>query len=259
VVRPTPAQVLSVRACLTLLAAANLVLVAGPAVAQEHSHSQEASDGWSFKLAPYLLGAAVSGSLTINDYTSEVEVGLGEILENLDLAFMMKAEATNGSWSIGLDGFLAGLVYTADRPSSDVNVDQWFVELYGTRTIAPWLKAVVGARYNSVSAEIVFEGPAGRQKETGIDWLDPLVGAQLVVPLGGRWALRGRGDIGGFGVGSKFTWQAQAYVDYQISRVVSIDLGYRAIANDYETNSGDNRFRYDMTLFGPALGVIVSL
>ena len=248
-----------VRACLSMFVAAMLALVAGPVAAQETPDPQEPSNGWSFRLAPYLLGAAVSGSLTINDHTSEVDVGLGEILENLELAFMMKAEATNGPWSIGLDGFFAGLVYTADRPTSDVNVDQWFVELSGSYWLTPWLSAVAGARYNSVSAEIEFEGPVGRQKATGVDWVDPIIGAGLLVPLGGRWALRGRGDVGGFGVGSTFTWQVQAYVDFSVSDVVSIDGGYRIISNDYETSSGDNRFRYYMRLFGPALGVVIRL
>ena len=42
-----------------------------------------------------------------------------------------------------------------------------------------------------------------------------------------------RGDVGGFSVGSKFTWNASAVLGYSISRVVSLGLGYRALYVDY--------------------------
>ena len=64
-----------------------------------------------------------------------------------------------------------------------------------------------------------------------------------------------RGDVGGFSVGSKFTWNASAVLGYSISRVVSLGLGYRALYVDYESGSGSNKFEYKVTMYGPMVGV----
>jgi hypothetical protein len=65
----------------------------------------------------------------------------------------------------------------------------------------------------------------------------------------------GRADIGGFGIGSNLTWQLAAYIDFRASKLISILGGYRFLSADYETGSGDELFRYDMNISGPALGV----
>ena len=60
-----------------------------------------------------------------------------------------------------------------------------------------------------------------------------------------------RGDIGGFDVGSKFTWQASADIQFAFTTSLSGTLGYRALNFDYEADRAD----YDMTMYGPWLGV----
>jgi hypothetical protein len=64
-----------------------------------------------------------------------------------------------------------------------------------------------------------------------------------------------RGDIGGFGVGSKFTWNTSALLGYSVSRVVSVWLGYRALGLDYKSGSGFNKIEFDAIMHGPILGV----
>ena len=45
-----------------------------------------------------------------------------------------------------------------------------------------------------------------------------------------------------------------ADVDWQISKLASVQVGYRFLYTDYETGSGLNRFKYDMLTSGPQVG-----
>ena len=66
-----------------------------------------------------------------------------------------------------------------------------------------------------------------------------------------------RGDVGGFGVGSDFAWQAFPYLGWQFAQWGSLQAGYRWVDMDYETGSGANRFKYDMLYRGPQVGITV--
>ena len=80
------------------------------------------------------------------------------------------------------------------------------------------------------------------------------VGANLALPLGKGFALKLRGDVGGFGVGSDFTWQVYPYLDWRFAKWGSLQAGYRWLYMDYETGSGADRFAYDMMNQGVQLG-----
>ena len=73
--------------------------------------------------------------------------------------------------------------------------------------------------------------------------------------LSDKFSLSLRGDVGGFDVGSQFTYDAIGFVGYDISRVTSIWLGYRVLGVNYESGSGFSKFKYDVTMYGPGLGV----
>ena len=70
-----------------------------------------------------------------------------------------------------------------------------------------------------------------------------------------------RGDVGGFDVGSDFTWQVIATYDFQLCATerYTIDgyLGYRALSVDYSEGSGTNRYEFDAVQQGPVMGATV--
>jgi hypothetical protein len=68
---------------------------------------------------------------------------------------------------------------------------------------------------------------------------------------GGRRSLVAQADIGGFGVGSDFAWQATAFANWQLSEHVNIGLGLRCLGVDDEDATDNGRCLYDMTLGGP--------
>jgi len=94
---------------------------------------------------------------------------------------------------------------------------------------------------------------------SSVSWVDPLVGLRLRHQLAPGWNFVASGDIGGFGVGSKFSWQALAALNYDfcVRKTVTWSgmVGYKALFVDYSKGSGLNHYEYDMTMHGPIIGV----
>jgi hypothetical protein len=90
----------------------------------------------------------------------------------------------------------------------------------------------------------------------------PLVGAQAFFDLPEHWSFTLMGNVGGFGVGSDFTWGAMSTIGYRFSlfseennaRAVA---GYRAIYQDYTDGSGRDKFKWDVTFHGPMIGLAI--
>lgn len=101
---------------------------------------------------------------------------------------------------------------------------------------------------------------AGRKvaRSGGIRWVDPLVGVGFRHQLSPTDEFQLRGDIGGFGVGSKFSWQGYAGYnhdfDYAGMKFTSM-IGYRALAMDYSSGWGRWQNGVDAIFHGPLTGV----
>ena len=104
-----------------------------------------------------------------------------------------------------------------------------------------------------------FRGLGFLSAEKSVSWVDPLVGARLRHQFAPAWNFVVSGDVGGFGVGSKFSWQVLAALDYEICRSRTVTwsamLGYKALNVDYSQGSGLTLYEFDMTMHGPIFGV----
>ena len=85
----------------------------------------------------------------------------------------------------------------------------------------------------------VTSGPyAGLENSIKDEWWDAIAGARLTYALAKAWKLVGYFDVGAGG--SQLTWQAKGAVDWRLSRVLSLEVGYRhfyfdRFANDTST------------------------
>ncbi len=92
-----------------------------------------------------------------------------------------------------------------------------------------------------------------------IQWFDPVFGLRLRHQFTPRHEIALRGDIGGFGLGSQFTWQALAVYGYNWqldsgSRLTAL-LGFRALGVNYSSGSGADTVGINEVLYGPIIGV----
>lgn len=234
---------------LTLALAGTLVV---PALrAEETNH-------WTFDVSVYGLAPSMSGNVAVKGIPADVDFGLDKILDNLEFGAMGKLRLGYDRWALTTDVLYMGL--QGSKNGVTVELDQWMVEPTISYRVSKYFEPVAGVRYNNLSAEIRGPGilPTPRISSGTEDWWDPIVGANLSLPLGKNFSLNVRGDIGGFGVGSDLTWQVFPYLGWQFANWGSLQAGYRWLYMDYETGSGASHFKYDVLTQGPQLGVTFS-
>jgi hypothetical protein len=216
---------------------------------------------WKHELAPYVWGSGMSGTATVGTVAADVDMSFGDILDDLEMGFMGAYRATRERLSVTVDGIYMGLGSAGRGPAgyvkADVDLDQSALEVDVGYEVMERLTVLAGLRYNDLSVDIKATGPLGtRQASQGESWLDPVIGATYTIPFADKWSFTLRGDIGGFGVGSDFAWQGLGTLRWQTSERVGVLAAYRYIDMDYDTGKGANYFEYDMSLSGPALGVV---
>ena len=98
--------------------------------------------------------------------------------------------------------------------------------------------------------------PVGSEALTGYHsktFYDPILIIRLTTDINNEWLFQFRGDLGGFGIGSDFTWQLQAYAGYRFTTLFQLSVGYRMLGIDYDKGEDDEHFIFDMNEFGPVI------
>jgi len=243
---------MTARSLLGLITTTGLLLV-GPNAA-----AQSSPGGWEFTIAPYLVGAAMDGTVGVKGHDVKLDVPFSKIWDNLHMGAMAHFDMKNDRWLVSSDLIYMNLQQSTEvaNGTAKVTVTETLFEVAGGYRVSPAVTLLAGGRLVDLGNELGFSGPnadsSGKQSRS---WVDPFVGAQLNVPMSDHWWFDLHGDVGGFGVGSKNAWQAYADVGYRASDLVSVYVGYRALDMDYESGSGSTLFKYDVLTSGPQLGV----
>ena len=235
------------------IAALAVLVVVSPAAAAS-------SEAWEHGVAVYLWGAGLSGDSTVHGVDADVDLSFSEILENLEAAGMLAYRGKGGTWAVMSNAVFVGLGATEDLPlggAADADVDMAILEVDGAYEITKGFELLFGLRGVWMDLAVELRSPVlpTSDADQSKSWIDPLIGARFEVPMGKKWAFVGRGDIGGFGVGSDLAWQATAHFDWHISPHVGMAFGYELLGMDYNDGSRADEFRYDMTMQGPFLAV----
>lgn len=121
---------------------------------------------------------------------------------------------------------------------------------FGNHTV----DGAAGLRYTSMDVDLLFKN-IGQRIDTDYNWTDPIVGLRYNYSITTDWNLRLFGDIGGFGVGSDFTWEGVVMLKYQPWENIVLVVGYRALGADYVSSGTTNSFTYDAIIHGPLAGL----
>jgi len=254
-------------ACLAGLIGA---LAALPASAED-----PVSEDWQFQVAPYVWALAVDGDVTVKGQKSDVSLSFKDIVEELNYGVMLQGEARKGRV-----GAFANVLYANLGDETDVGplkidpeANLFIGGFSGYYRLGPWdldseagddspqliVDPYAGVRYTYLDLDLDISG--GPSLGNDQDWFEPIVGLRTLWELSPRWGVTAAGDIGGFGVGSDFAWQAIGLVSYRFglfgennSRFL---FGYRALHQDYSTGSGTNKFEWDVTLHGPIFALAI--
>jgi hypothetical protein len=194
---------------------------------------------------------------------------------------MVFAKLGFGAGQTGYRNPIAGLQIST-RANAALTYQLFIVEVGGLYELARWpgadgsstaLDGILGVRYwnNSFAATFDATGNVNLSnlqiersfgiavaRSNVVQWFDPVIGLRLRHRFTPNQEMFVRGDIGGFGLGSQFAWQAVAaysyawqFTGYQIAAV----LGFRALGVNYSAASGtDTVSSINQVLYGPIIG-----
>ena len=234
-------------------------------------------DGWKFNIIPFMWATSINSTVTVGGYDADTTTSFSDIWNHLNGAMMIHMEAQKGNL-----GFFLEPMYSRIRVDStfvrqrDPNLPaiprdltltytQWVVEGGAFYQAGKWrtgeskdewatFDILAGARYWSVKTDLDTSTIINPGRSSS--WFDPIVGVRFTADLSKKVLVNLRGDIGGFGVGSDFSWNALALFGYRFNEHITGLIGYRALYVNYK--SGTNKERFEETFYGPVLGVAFS-
>ena len=230
------------------------------------AQSPDSAKKWNFLTEVYVMFPYMNGETGVgNLITVPVDANPGDIFSKLKFAGMIYLEASTKKWAITSDIVYMNLNQEVSHStlihSGTVIAKQFIWEPAGLFRIASFLEAGIGGRLNSLQSDIDVRRnvlPAGTEEVTASAskiWFDPILIARISADVKDKWLFQFRGDLGGFGVGSDFTWQLQAYAGYRFSKLFQLTAGYRILSIDYDKGSDADRFIYKVDTFGPVIRV----
>lgn len=216
-----------------------------------------------FSVTSYIWATAIDGkSATFPPLpAADIRLRFRDVLEELNGAMMASAELRVDRWSVLIDGQFSQVTSGGNLPGpffSALKLRSQSTTLQGSvfyrihEDAAVSLEVGGGLRFWNLNNKLeILPGLANLRidhRNSGM-WTDPIIGARLGIELGGPWSMTLAGDVGGFGAGSRLTWQGLGSVNYAWSEKLTLKAGYRALHVDYRSGG----FSYDVTQHGPAV------
>ena len=233
-------------------------------------------DKWQVDVVPYFWAAGLTGTVGVKGIDSSLNMSFTDLVKYVDAGGMAHVEARKGDWGFFADGIYLKLSADGNAygqrvgfVSGRVTVEEWIVELGGLYRIGQWslgsskenklsLDALGGGRYWHLKGSLDLSASNLRvfvDQSASKEWVDPFVGLRARADLTKKLVFELRGDIGGFGVGSDFSWNTSGIFGYSFTPMISGYLGYRAMGVNYESGNGLSKFKYDVTMYGPIAGM----
>jgi hypothetical protein len=216
------------KGCLAVL----LTLASGmkPAIAEEPRPDPLPQSGWQFNLVGFAWMPSITGSATVRGRGFDDNASFTEIVRKSEsvLAFMSHIEAQKDGFGMFVEPIWMKLGFGSPNNVlfTKLTTDITYVEFGGFyrpfQGVAgparhPWfVDALVGARYTNLKASLSLSSLVGGSSfSQSKSWVDPFIGARARIEMTPGWDFQLRGDVGGFGVGSQFSWNLVALVGHR--------------------------------------------
>lgn len=236
--------------------------------------AETADGGWDVWVAPYLWALSMGGDAAVGAERADVDVPFTDVLKDLSFGLMAFVDARKERLGFFFNPILSRVGSEESHHGHDIDitndaaiiaagayyraVETRLADDDGGTARRFILEPYIGARWTYMRAKVDVKGVG--EIDESVDWLDPIIGVRTLVDLAPNWDFALGADIGGFGIGSDSSWNAQALFGYRFKmgdRDAILRFGYRALYQDYATGSGPNRFAWDVTQHGPVLGLAV--
>ena len=230
----------------------------------------ESKNQWDFLIGVPLWLPGFDGTIIVDGNEPSGGDGSSDIGEtvnsHLNLAGALHFEAERNRFGLLADALYMDLRFNTESTGDDEASIRAFVgELGGFYTL---VEPKQPAGWGMFRGDLLG-GVRTSWLELGLDtadftgtgdhtFYDPFVGGRIEVGLTDWLRYKLRGDVGGFGIGSDFSYQGLALFDWRANETIGVVFGYRIIGFDYEEGHGGGYKRFDLTEQGPLLGVAFS-
>lgn len=232
------------------------------------AESVQASDDWSFLVAPYIWFAGIKGDLSTvpGAAATRIDVSPSDALSGTEASFMLMFEAKKRRHGVLLDVFYSDVLQENQSVSSsnlnwkasvkDTLVTAGYTyEIYSTPHTV--IDVIGGLRYWEVDTKLSLMTGLDPLEDLTIrnsaSWVDPLAGVKAKVRLGdSRFYLACFLGGGGASGGSDSFYDLTANVGYPLTETIVTSIGYRLFDVDYENDA----FVYDVKQEGWVLGIV---
>ena len=282
-------------ACSMLVAMASAPAVAADiaAIPIAPTTATPAAETWDIFVTPYGWLSGLKGNQMIRGRSSHIDASFIDIAKESDtlVALMSNVEARRGPFAlyadlvwtwIGINGnnirvrSLAPGVTTSVGQTLSLTTQMMIIEAGAAYEVgrhgAMGFDLLGGARYWYQQGDLSYDasihtdigdlervGSRAFARSGSVQWLDPLIGGRLRYSLSPRQEVFLRADAGGFGIGSKISWQAIGGYSFNLGSYSGAHfsgiIGYRALSVSYARGYGARRYEYDMLQYGPAVGL----
>lgn len=240
---------------------------------EEPARIEAGRPNWALQITPYMWATGLKGSISPfrRAPTISIEKSFSDVLDDLNFGGFANIWGRYGRFV-----FSGDVMYVSTTESHafgplpplplpippgtviDAKVDtkQFMTTLQGGYRVFDTpdftLDATGGARFWHISNDVTVKA-LGMSRSYGesFGWMDPVIGARAFLRLTEKLSLQAQADIGGFGVGSDFTWSALATVNFIATDHLSFSAGYKILDTDYDRDG----HVYKTRMSGPVVGL----
>ena len=220
---------------------------------------------WHFLAEPYLMFPYMNGETGIGEsLVLPVDATAGDIFSKLQMGAMIYLEAKTDKWAVTSDLVYMNLTQDVTPGiilhEGSVEAKQLIWEAAGFYRLTSFLEVGVGGRVNYLQTSVDAQGKCNtcryRRDFRAVTIKHGsilLLLARMATDIKDKWLFQFRGDVGGFSVGSKLTWQLQGYAGYRFSKLFQLTAGYRILSTDYKNGEEPKEFVFNVDEFGPVV------
>ena len=213
-----------------------------------------------FRVTPYIWALSLDGATGLPSGDDlPVDASFSDLLDKLNMALMVDLEwNTRSGWFFLVDGMWANLESDFSTPgplpvTGTTDIEMFLYEGLIGYSLNENLGAYIGARIYDQDVTIETDGGLVPTITIGDDWTDIIIGMRAIGELSSNWAMSGRLD-GAIGGDSDSAFNLQFVFARHFGENMHLNLGWRYYDVDYESGSGLDRYKWDVSHSGPVIG-----
>lgn len=235
---------------------------------------QSNPDPWLISSDLYNWMMNMSGHVTVNHARQTVDQRYGSTLRHIRLGGMIWLSASKGPFSMFFNGLYSDLLFRNYIDGHKIKVKNSFSLITGGLAYRAYRKVIeeTGPTINSSFSIIPYIGLRATMTNTiikAIDttptihedqhWIQPILGSRFIYQFATNWGITVAGDYGYWGDKSRSINMLSmlSYNNLFGMPILSLHMGYRYMHQYFERDNG--KYKWDMDLYGPILGISITI